>query len=206
MPTHIKAFVVVIVIAILCFAFIAKPAKKIISPADFHRWRILWLAVTSTAFLIGNFWALLFATTLFVLFAQKEATKPALYWLLICVIPPNAHEIPGFGIINQLFPIDMPRLLALIVLLPALMLASKRNRKSVAVLNGPDILLVLFFLVSTVFAFRGQDVTVGLRSVVLLFLGIWIPYFAFSRQFFNRITTCQNVDDYEDDSSNPGPS
>ncbi len=183
MPLHIRAFIVVIVIAVVVFAIMAKPARTIVSAADFRRWRNLWLVITTTAFLVGNFWVLMLATGLFVLFAYKsELTKPALFWLLLGVIPPVSYQIPGFGLINILFALDMPRMLALVILLPALLFFGGRRNKTRIQKNGADYLIILFFVLAFILAFRGTTTTDALRSTVLFFLGIIVPYFAFSRR------------------------
>lgn len=186
MPIHIRAFIVVIIIAIFAFAIMAKPARQIIADADFKRSRNLWLAVTCTAFFVGNFWLFaLFATVLIVISSRREITKPAVYWLLLCVIPPIPHSIPGFGVVNRLFELNMPRLLALAILLPVLLTAGKvveRHAKKIAL---PDIFFGLFLLLAVILSFRQGTLTVGMRTSFVLFLGSFLPYFAFSRRLNN---------------------
>jgi O-antigen ligase len=187
MPLNIRAFIVVIVVAVIVFAIMAKPAQAIIPAADFRRWRNLWLAITSTAFLVGNFWVLMFVTGLFVLATQtREITKPALYWLLLCVIPVTARQIPGFGLINYLFELNMPRLLALVILLPALIFAGNKRSQKTGKSPGPDNLIILFFLLSAALSFRGTTPTDAMRDIAMMFLGIILPYFAFSRNLASR--------------------
>ncbi len=183
MPLNIRAFIVVIVIAVVVFTIMAKPARTIIPAADFRRWRNLWLVVTSTAFLVGNFWVFMLVTAIFVTITQKhEITKPALYWLLLSAIPVVARQIPGFGIINYFFDLNLPRLLALVILLPALIFAgNKRNQKS-GKSPGPDNLIILFFILASVLSFRESTITGALRAVAMMFLGVILPYFAFSRK------------------------
>lgn len=186
MPVHIRAFIVVIVIALAVFATLAKSAQTIIPPAVFKRWRNLWLAITCIAFVVGNFWLFALFSTVFIIAAsQLEVTKPALYWLLLCVVPATIHSIPGFGIINRLFSLDMPRLLALIVLLPALFLGGKAITRYARNVILPDLVISVFFFLIAVLSFRQGTFTVGLRVTFVLFLGAAVPYFAFSRRLNN---------------------
>lgn len=183
MPLHIRAFIVVIFIAVAVFMILAKPARQIVDAAEFKRLRNLWLVVTCTAFLVGNFWLFALFSTFFIIFAAKrEATTPALYWLLLCVIPPASHSISGFGIINRLFGLNMPRLLALVILLPVLFLGGRAVKRYAKKIILPDIFITLFFLLIVILSFRQGNMTVGLRTSFVLFLGAVLPYFAFSRR------------------------
>jgi len=186
MPLQIRAFLVVIFIAVFCFAIVAQPAKKIIPSADFRRWRNLWLSITSMAFLVGNFWLFMLFSTFFIVFhLRQETTKPALYWLLLCVVPPSVHSIPGFGIINRLFGLSMPVLLSFMILIPLLLFSSKEKKQLKIKTIAPDYLVVLFFLVTSALSFRGVNVTVGLRFSFIQILGFLLPYLAFSRKILN---------------------
>lgn len=186
MPTHIRALIVVIVLATFCFTIVARPAKNIIPSADFRRWRNLWLVVTCTAFLAGNFWLFALVSAVFIALHLKLETTPiALYWLLLCAVPPGLHSIPGFGIVNRLFELNMPRLLSLVVLLPVLLHSGKSMGKSHRKNAIPDLLFVLFILLATILSFRQGTLTVGLRTTFVLILVSALPYFAFSRKIQN---------------------
>lgn len=183
MPLQIRALIVVMIIAGVVFAIMAKPAQQIIAAKDFKRLRNLWLVVTCTAFLVGNFWLfMLFSSAFIITSAKRESTTPALYWLLLCVIPPYAHSIPGFGIINRLFGLNMPRLLALVILLPLLLLGGRAVKQYARKIILPDVFITVFFLLVLILSFRQGNMTVGLRTSFILFLGVILPYFAFSRR------------------------
>lgn len=186
MPLHIRAFIVVIIIAIVAFVIMAKPSRQIIADTDFKRLRNLWLVITCTAFLIGNFWLFaLFVIVLIVMSSRREPTKPALYWLLLSIIPPALHSIPGFGVVNRLFQLNMPRLLALAILLPVLLTGGKMVERHAKKIALPDIFFGIFIVLVVVLSFRQGTLTVGLRASFVLFLSVFLPYFAFSRRLNN---------------------
>lgn len=186
MPVHIRAFIVVIIIAIVTFVIMAKPARQIVTNTDFKRLRNLWLAVTCTAFLVGNFWLLALFTIVFITMSVgRETTKPALYWLLLCVIPPTHHSIPGFGVVNRLFELNMPRLLALVILLPVLLTGGKVVERKAKQISLPNIFFWSFVLLIVILSFRQGTLTVGLRTIFVLSLSMFLPYFAFSRRLNN---------------------
>ena len=120
MSEHLRAFVVIAVLSVMSFLVLHRPVVAMgMEDEDFRRRRNLWLAVTAVAFLSSNFWIfILIASGLLLLFARKERNPFALYLFLLFAVPPFAAPLPGLGIVNQLFELSFPRLLALLVLLP----------------------------------------------------------------------------------------
>lgn len=186
MPLHIRAFIVVITIAIAVYMVMSKPARNVIPAPDFSRMRNIWLAITTMAFFAGNFWLFALLSGVLIIFSmRRETTTPALYWLLLCVIPPTGHNIPGFGVINRLFELNMPRYLALIILLPGLLFGGKIIKRHAKKIVLPDAFITMFILIVVILSFRQGTLTVGLRSSFILVLGTVLPYFAFSRGLNN---------------------
>src|SRR6187549_2892265 len=120
MPNHLKALIVILVLATIVFAFTKAPACAVASSAgDFNRRRNLWYAVTLAAFLAHNFWIYIIAVGALLLYAlPREQNKLAMFFFLLFAVPPFQSQITGLGIIKHFFAIDYFRLLSLAVLLP----------------------------------------------------------------------------------------
>src|SRR6266568_2946820 len=121
MPEYLKALVVILVLATVVFAFAKAPVCSIVSTAgDFERRRNLWFGLTLVVFLAHNFWIyIIAAAALLSLAASRESNKLAMFFFLLFAVPPIEAPISGLGLVENLFTINYPRLLALTVLVPA---------------------------------------------------------------------------------------
>jgi len=133
MPNHLKALIVILVLATLVFAFAKAPACAVASAAgDFNRRRNLWFAVTLAAFLAHNFWVYIIAVGALLLYAvPREQNKLAMFFFLLFAVPSISEPITGLGIIRSFFTIDYYRLLSLAVLLPAFLVLRKQPGRTV---------------------------------------------------------------------------
>ena len=187
MSSHYKAFLVVMILTTLAF-WLARPAfNKFMADEDFVRRRNLWLSLTLFAFLIPSFWlymgvaALLIGRT-----ARRDPNPAALYLFLLLAIPPFSSPIPGFGVVNTIFPLNHFRLLAIVLLLPA---AWKVRRVVTEPLNdaarparhGADALLVIYCGLQVVILAPHASVTESMRNTVLLGMELLLPYYVISR-------------------------
>jgi hypothetical protein len=197
MPNNVKAMIVVLAIAATIF-WLAKPIAILFSSErDFLRRRNVWFALTVTAFLSPSFWLFaLVAVPLLIWAGRKDTNVVALYMLLLHVISPISVEIPVVGI-NRLFPLDMYRLLAFCVLLPAawnIRQAQKKERDTRR-LTGMDVLLLAFGAMHIILfvrpdipdaAYLHDSITNVLRRALLFFVDIYLVYFVVSRSCSNR--------------------
>ena len=121
MPEHLRALVVILVLASAVFVAAKAPACTMAcTPGDFERRRNLWFGITLAAFLAYNFWIFIAVAAALLLFAlPREPNKLAMFFFLLFAVPLIPADIPALGLINFLFTIDYARLLALVVLLPA---------------------------------------------------------------------------------------
>lgn len=188
MPSHLRALLVLLPMAIAVL-FMAKFAtSRLIAPADFARRQKLWIGVTLIAFLAHNFWVYIIGAGL-LLYASlnKEQNKVALYFLMLFAVPAVSNTIPGFGIVNNLFPIDYLRLLSLVILAPAAY-ELYRNRDSLPIGKSTAdkwliaYVVLIFFLVFLYSA----SFTGFLRRVFLAFLDMLLPYYVASRGLKTR--------------------
>lgn len=119
MLINLRALVVVLAVAAVVFV-VAKPlCLQFMAQSDFTRRRNLWLALTVVAFLSPTFWIfMLLAMPLLYLGAREDPNPAALCLLLLHVIPPLGLPIPVVGI-NELFDMQLYRMLSFAVLVPA---------------------------------------------------------------------------------------
>jgi len=191
-----KALIVVVAIAALIFR-LAKPiALKFSAESDFVRRRNVWFTLTVVAFLTQNFWEFCVVAVPLLVWAGRKDTNPvAFYLILLQVIPGIDVAIPTGGLgINDLFPFNMYRLLALCVLLPAAW--RLRHPEDPSQSRGWDALdfLLLAYGVLQVALFVPPDLRViyhdsftsGLRRAFLYLVDIYLLYFVVSRTCSNR--------------------
>jgi O-antigen ligase len=184
MPEHLRALVVILVLACVVFAFVRAPALALgTAPRDFAMRRNAWLALTLAAFLSHGFWLYVVAAAAILLFvSSREKNSPALYFALLFAVPAMAREIPGAAGIRYLFDIDHIRLLALTVLLPAFAALAVRPDTERFGKRWPDRLLLAYLALYFVLTLSASSATNGLRHGVFYgFIDIFLPYYVASR-------------------------
>jgi O-antigen ligase/polysaccharide polymerase Wzy-like membrane protein len=184
MPEHIRALMVILVLASGVFALAKAPACAVaMEPADFARRRNLWFAVTLVAFLAHNFWVFIIAAVVLLLFVvPREPNKLALYFFILFAIPPVTKEISGLGGIRYFFDMDYLRLLSLAVLLPAFI--SLRRQPDVEPFGRmlPDKLLAAYLGLNLLLMLPVSTFTGTLRNgVFYAFIDVFLPYYVASR-------------------------
>jgi hypothetical protein len=196
MPLNVRALIVVLAVSAIAFHF-AKPfALKCCPPEDFTRRRNLWFVLTVAGFLLPSFWLFVLIAAPLLLWAGKKDGNPiALYLLLMHVIPPLSEQIPVVGI-NQLFSVNMYRLLSMTVLLPAA-LRYRRSRREAAGIDSRsmDVLLVAYGLLQVALFVRPDgwnaylyhnSLTTCLRTGFLYLLDAGLLYYVASRTVCDR--------------------
>jgi hypothetical protein len=182
MPEHLRALVVVLVIASAVFVVAQRASADIVPISTLKRWRNLWFVLTLALFLAHSYW--IFALILVgagLLVVQREVHVMGLYFALLFVAPPVLVQLPGFGVVNFIIALDHYRLLALGLLLPAaLSLAARRT--TVRLGQSPvDWWLLGFLALVSFLQFRHGNVTAAARGVVGAWLDIFLPYYVASR-------------------------
>lgn len=186
MPEHLRALIVILILATIVFAFAHRPACNISGSANFTRRRNLWFALTLAAFLAKNFWLYsLVATLLLLTTSKRENNPPALYLLILFVLPEIVIPIPGMGLVNFIFDLTNARLLALIVLLPSFLSLTRQSDVLPVARTGPDKALLAYLLLSVVLNLREDSLTNSIRQDFYLFLDVFLPYFVVSRSLTN---------------------
>ena len=181
MQEHIRALIVIIFLSSIGFALAKKIVQKDVLATDFNRWRIVWYAVTITAFLSQNFWLYLFFSGFLILLITKRAqNKMALFFILLFVIPPISNTIPGFGVVNYIITLSHPRFIGLIILLPAALVLFRNNHFKFTKIWA-DKLLFIYILLLIALELRDTTFTDALRKSFYIFIDVFLPYYVASR-------------------------
>ncbi len=182
MPGHLKALIVILLLASVIFAFARAPAHAMVDRADYDRRRNLWFGLTLIAFLAYDYWLYAFAASLLLVFSSgRETNKVALFFLVLLVIPATTIQVPGFGLINHLFTLHHVRLLELVILLPMFVKLQHRSDAPPFGRLAPDKLLAAYMLLSVILQLRETSVTDTLRHGFYVFMDVLLPYFVVSR-------------------------
>jgi hypothetical protein len=184
MPNHLKALIVLLVLATIVFAFAKAPACVLASTSrDFERRRNTWFAVTLASFLAYDFWVYIIVVAALLLFAlPREQNKLAMYFFLLFAVQPIQAEITGLGIIKHFFTIDYFRLLSLTVLLPAYLLVRKQPEVIRFGRLLPDKFILAYFILNFVLMLSASTFTNTLRVAVFYnFIDYFLPYYVASR-------------------------
>lgn len=188
MPIHLRALVVILVLAAAVFAFAKAPACAVASTrGDFDRRRNLWFGITLAAFLAGDFWIYIIVVATLLFFAlPREHNKIAMFFFVLLAVPPIGAKITGLGVINHFFEIHYFRLLSLMVLLPAFW--SLRKQPDVIPFGKtlPDKFVAAYVILGLGLRLAASTFTDTLRvGVFYTFIDIFLPYYVASRSLKN---------------------
>jgi hypothetical protein len=183
MFANLRALVVVLGIALPLLMLLKPLCLRFMLPEDFARRRNVWIALTVTAFVSPSFWLYaLIALALCAWAASKDSNPPALYLLLLQVIPPVGFYIPMVGI-NHLFMLDSYRILSLAILLPTAvrLMAHAPHEHGPPLRRWTDGLLLGYMALQLLLLMPYESYTNTLRRAFLLMLDVWLLYYVFSR-------------------------
>jgi hypothetical protein len=188
MREHLVALVYILLIAGACFLVMAKPlTARLMAPADFARRRNLWIAVTVATFLAHNFWLAMLASALIVgIGSRREQNPAAMYCALLFAVPQFDMQVSGFGVVNYLFEINHPRMLALVLLLPAAFRLAGQPRAANPRLHLPDTLFAAYFIYVFAATATADSVTGLMRFAVYLLLDHALLYYVITRSVVDR--------------------
>lgn len=184
MPEHLRALVVILLLAGVVFVLAKSPITALAnSPQDFARRRNLWFALTLSAFLAHNFWIFaIVASVALIVATRAEPNRFALYMGVMLALPRLAASIPGLGIVNDLFVVEPLRLLSLFVLLPTYL--SLRKQPDVVPFGRLlcDKLLLGYLLLDLLLSLPYRTFTAVVReSVFYAFTDTFLIYYVASR-------------------------
>ncbi len=183
MAEHLRALVVVFALSAVSFLLLHRPALALgMANEDFKRRRNLWMATTTIAFVANSFWIFIIASAVLLVLARRAESRPIpLYLALLFVVPPFSAALPGLGVINQLFELSYPRLLALVVLLPWVFSPEKDKARLGFGRHPVDWLVLAFLGLQIVAQLRTDSLTNTMRFGVYTALDAFLPYYVASR-------------------------
>jgi len=188
MPEHIRALIVILLLATAVFAFAEIPATAIaMDRRDFVRRRNLWFAITLIAFLAHNFWIYIVVTAALLLFVVSREPNPlAMYFFVLFAVPTFSAEISGLGLIRFFFSIGYLRLLALTVLLPTYLLLRAQPGTERFGRLLPDKLIIGYLGLNLMLQIQVDTFTNALRvGAFYAFTDVFLPYYVASRSLKN---------------------
>lgn len=187
MPEHIRAFIVVMGLALGYFFVARRAASELLADDTFKRWRNVWVASTVVLFLSHSVWlfTLLLGTILLVL-RRREDHILGLYFLLLFAALPAQAVIPGLGILDHIWTIDHYRVLGITLLLPATVSLLTRSDTLRLGRSPVDWMVIGYLSVLSLLAFRDGNVTNGVRIVLSTWVDIFLPYYVASRSLRNE--------------------
>ena len=194
MPEYIRALLIIVISAMIFFAFAKQSACAITETENFTRRRNIWFAMTIAAFMAHNFWLYVVILVSILIYARKFEPKPlSLFLFTMFALPLGIVHIPGFGIINSLFAVSHLRVLSLIILLPVFLSLRRQSETSSFGSLWPDRALIAYIILDILLFFiRGNSyaeptLTSTMREVFYRFLDIFLPYYVISRSLKNML-------------------
>jgi hypothetical protein len=191
MPVRFTALIYVLLIATPVFLYLKPIVTRFTSEADYLRRRNIWFALTVTGFLSPSFWLFaLVAAPLLMWGGRKDSNPVAFYLLLMLVIPDTPVQIPVVGI-NELFALNLYRLLSFFVLIPAAVrLRRSMDHPAAREFTTTD-WLVLGFGALQLFLYVPPDLphhqilhnsaTNIIRQALLFYVDVYVLYYVVSR-------------------------
>jgi hypothetical protein len=188
MREHLVAFVYIMALACVGFAVMYKPlTAQVMQRADYLRRAGVWFAVTAITFLAHHFWlAMLLSAIAVALASRKEHNPAALYCALLFAVPQYQMPIEGLGSINKLIEVDHPRMLALVLLLPAALRLAVAPRAPNPTLRIVDWLFGLYFGYVLVVHATAESITMLMRYMIYTVLDHGLPYYVITRAVVQR--------------------
>jgi hypothetical protein len=182
MPEHIRALVVVLVFSTGVFLAARGAVVQLVPDATFKRWRNLWVVSTLALFLTHNIWlCFLLLAVLMLVARRKEAHVMGLYFVVLFAGSAIPATIPGFGLINYFWTLDHYRLLALTLLLPTALSLARRSGTLRLGRSPVDRMVLGYLCLLSALSFRDTSATDGMRSILSLWVDIFLPYYVASR-------------------------
>jgi hypothetical protein len=191
MPIRVTELVYVLLIATPVFLYLKPIVVRFTTEADYLRRRNVWFALTILGFLSPSFWLFaLVAAPLLLWGGRKDSNPAAFYLMLMQVIPDTPVQIPVVGI-NEIFAVNLYRLLSFFVLIPAAMrLWRSGDNSATREFTSTDWLLLGFGALQLVLyvppdlphhEILHNSVTNILRQVLLFYVDVYVLYYVVSR-------------------------
>ena len=176
-----RSLFVILSASLIAFGVQRSTLGPLFQPSQYTLFRNLWIGLSALAFASGNFWVFVAGTTVAILFVSGRMKWPAAMvpGLMLC-LPPYGVDIPGFGLVNYLFTLTVPRLFALLLLAPAAFVLLRSGAKPTQV-RWPDRLFTGYLLLQIALTLRSETATSAMRAMFHVLIDVGLPYFVLSR-------------------------
>lgn len=182
MAEHFRALLVLMVLSMAYFYAARGAIYQLLPETTFKSWRNLWVAATLVLFVSHSILlGFLMLGAILLVYRRREAHVMGLYFVLLFVAPPAPAEIPGLGIIDHLWVLNHYRLLGVILLLPIALSLFQRTTTARLGSSPVDWMVLGYLFLMSLLAFREGNVTSGFRTVLSLWVDIFLPYYVASR-------------------------
>jgi hypothetical protein len=157
---------------------------------DINRWFAAWFVLTIAAFLSGHFliFSIVVAVCCYLLWRLDSNRAIANYVAILPLIPLNTYTIPGALGIDNIVTIDYARVLALVLLLPALLMVRRDKGSAInPIRNSIDVLFFGYCAWQLLLAFfQRPSLTDSFRTAFEVVFFLLVPYVAVSRLVCSR--------------------
>ncbi len=176
-----RSLIVIIAGSLFAFWWQRSTLSPLFQPAQYTLFRNLWIGLSAVAFASGNFWVFVAGTLLAFMVVGGRMKWPASIFpgLMLC-LPAEGLAIPGFGLVNFLFTLSVPRLFALLLLAPAAV-SLLRSHARVTQVRWPDRLFACHVVLQLALTSRSDSVTSAMREMFYVMVDVGLPYFVLSR-------------------------
>jgi len=181
MLNNLKALVVVLAIGWAVFAFCRPFCLNFMTKEAFARRRNVWFALTIVAFVSPSFWIYAIVALVVLAWAAARDENPlALFAVTLFVIPNVSFYIPTV-LVNTLFDLTQYRILSLAIVIPAIFRPQFGREPPQSPFRREDAVLAAFLVLQVVLVMPYQSGTATMRKTLLLFMDIFVLFYAFSR-------------------------
>lgn len=180
MPEYLRALVVIIFLSSITYYLVNLGLVANFNRNQLKQWQKAWFIVLVGALVLKNIWLIAFAvfavTNLTI--NSKSINRVYLYLVLLCTLPLFTAEIPGFAGIRYLFELTYNRLMIISLLIP--LIFSQKNKQKLFSIKT-DRYFIFFIVLLCAFQFRDNTLTNALRESLMIFITIFVPYYAITR-------------------------
>ena len=192
----IKSLAVVLTLALAIFALAKPVCLKFMTPADFARRRIVWVVLTSAAFLSPSLWIFAAIALPLVYWAGVRDPHPTALYLIVFITAPFARVPIPLPLVNQLFELTPFRIFSLALLVPTAIRMIRSDQSNRSGLVKVDIPLLAFGLLQLVVYIPYETFTNTARRGVLFLIDTYALYYVFSRAPADRVALRDTLASY----------
>jgi len=181
MLNNLKALVVILAIGWVAFAFCRPICLNFMTKEAFARRRAVWFVLTIVAFVSPSFWIYAIVALVVLAWAAARDENPlALFAITLFAIPNVSFYIPTV-LVQNLFDLTQFRILSLAVVIPAILRPQFGGDLPQSRFRREDAVLAAFLLLQVFITMPYQSETATMRKTFLLFIDIFVLFYAFSR-------------------------